>query len=172
MGLSASKRVKWTLASSTEFNSACDSAYDHCLSLTQHAVHGVFPYQLPTAATHLHRILTTTNPHPSIIRWVPSPPTRSQVDFALRVITRHDKNDDSGQEEGEIIGTAQFKEWALVLFVDAVVGNAGKAVLRRVPIGIAGISGIGAVTRSNRNVVGAAIGVYALGVATSVFLSL
>ena len=58
------------------------------------------------------------------------------------------------------------------LYADAVVSNAGKALLCRVPIGIAGIAGIGAVTRSGKDLVGTAIGVYALGVATSVFLSL
>lgn len=58
------------------------------------------------------------------------------------------------------------------LFAGAVVENAGKAVMFRVPIGIAGIAGIGAATRSGKDLVGAVIGVYSLGVATSIFLSL
>lgn len=60
----------------------------------------------------------------------------------------------------------------MVLYASAVVGNAGKALLGRVPIGVAGIAGIGAVTGSRKDLVGAAIGVYALGVATSIYLSL
>jgi len=52
------------------------------------------------------------------------------------------------------------------------VGNAGKAILGRLPLGVAGIVGVGAVVKGGKEVVGAAIGVYALGVVTSVYLSL
>lgn len=52
------------------------------------------------------------------------------------------------------------------------MGNARKTIASRIPLGIVGIGGIGAVTRSGQNLIGAAIGVYAIGVATSVFLSL
>ncbi|KAF8014095.1 hypothetical protein BT93_H0055 [Corymbia citriodora subsp. variegata] len=42
MGISSSKkRVESSLHSSPEFDSACDSAYAHCLSLTQHAFDSV-----------------------------------------------------------------------------------------------------------------------------------
>lgn len=168
---SASKRVSTTLIKSSEFNSACDSAYTNCLSLTQQAFPGVLPYQLLTAATELHQTLTSHHPHPLILRWVPSPPTHSQVDSAFRFVTRH-QNKSGNDEEPLVLRLPQFREWAVVLFADAVVGNAGKAVLKRVPIGALGIVGIGAAARSGKAVVGAAIGVYALGVATSIYLSL
>ncbi|KAJ6741278.1 hypothetical protein OIU79_001239 [Salix purpurea] len=132
MGISASKRVKTTLSNSQDFNSACDSTFTHCLSLTQHAFQGVLPYQLPTAATYLHTTLTTPAAAAPLI----------------------------------------LKEWALLLFTEAAVGNAGKAILGRLPLGVAGILGVGAVVKGGKEVVGAAIGVYALGVVTSVYLSL
>ncbi|XP_009341145.2 LOW QUALITY PROTEIN: uncharacterized protein LOC103933211 [Pyrus x bretschneideri] len=164
MGISASKRVKSSLSNSPAFDSACDSAFTHCLSLTEHAFDGVFPYQLPTASDHLHKTLHTLHPHPLILNWVPSPPTRSLVDSALKAVTRPD--------HAQTLGPAQFKRWAVELFAGAIVENAGKAVMFRVPIGIAGIAGIGAATRSGKDLVGAVIGVYSLGVATSIFLSL
>ncbi|XP_075662194.1 uncharacterized protein LOC142631767 [Castanea sativa] len=171
MGISASKRVGTSLSNSSEFGSACDSAYTHCLTMTQHAFPGVFPYQLATASDHIHRTLSTLRPHPLIIKWVPSPPTRSQVDSAFRAVTRSSSKAHE-HESNDVIGSTQFKKWAVELFANAVVVNAGKALMCRVPIGIAGIAGIGAVTRSGKDLVGTAIGVYALGVATSVFLSL
>lgn len=172
MGLSASKRVKNSLSNSTEFDSACDSTFSHCLSLTQHAFHGVFPYQLNSASDHLYRTLTTESdrPHPLILKWVSSPPTRSQVDSAFRVVTRR-TNKSSGSDD-QTLGPAQFKEWAVDLFTDAIVSSAGKALLCRVPIGVAGIAGVGVVTRSGKDLVGTAIGVYALGVATAIYLGL
>uniref|UniRef100_A0A6M2EMU9 Uncharacterized protein n=1 Tax=Populus davidiana TaxID=266767 RepID=A0A6M2EMU9_9ROSI len=173
MGISASKRVKTTLSNSQEFNLACDSTFTHCLSLTQHAFQGILPYQLPTATTYLHTTLTTTDAAaPLILKWVPSPPTRGQIDWALRMVTN--KKPGAAQEEkGEVIlGHAKFREWALVLFTEAAVGNAGKAILGRLPLGVAGIVGVGAVVKGGKEVVGAAIGIYALGVVTSVYLSL
>ncbi|KAL5574688.1 hypothetical protein UlMin_016387 [Ulmus minor] len=164
MGLSVSKRVKQSLSNSPEFDSACDSTFSHCLSLTQHAFPGVFPYQLSTASDHLYGNLSTGHPHPLVTKWVSSPPTRSQVDSALRVVTRDD--------EDPTLGPTQFKKWAVELFADAIVSNAGKAVLCRVPVGIAGIAGIGVATRSGKDLVGTAIGVYALGVASAIYLSL
>jgi hypothetical protein len=168
MGISGSKRVRNSLSGSPEFDSACDSAYSHCLSLTQHAFAGVFPYQLAAASDHLHRTLSTIRPHPLVLKWLPSPPTGAQVDSAFRAVTHRRPT----RDDPSVIGPAQFREWAVELFSHAVVFNASKAVLCRVPIGIAGIAGIGAVTRSGKNLVGTAIGVYALGVATSVYLSL
>ncbi|KAG2285033.1 hypothetical protein Bca52824_044637 [Brassica carinata] len=137
-------------------------AYEESLSLSQHAFAGVRPYQLLSAAAHIHRNLFS---FPLIIRWVPSPPSQSQVDSALRVIA-------SRVTAADILGPEEFKEWAIEVFTETVVGNARKAVASRIPLGIAGIAGIGAVTRSGQNLIGAAIGVYAVGVATSVFLSL
>ncbi|KAG2727688.1 hypothetical protein I3760_01G169700 [Carya illinoinensis] len=172
-GISPSKRVTALLSNSPEFDSACDSGYSHCISLTQHAFPGVFPYQLATASDHLHRTLSTLRPHPLIMKWVPSPPSRAQVDSALRAVThRWPNREDLTAQHESLIGPPQFKEWAIELFTDAVVSNAGKAVLCRVPIGIVGIAGIGAVTRSGKDLIGTAIGVYALGIATSVYLSL
>ncbi|XP_050208691.1 uncharacterized protein LOC126659415 [Mercurialis annua] len=174
MGISASKRVKTTLDNSAEFNSACDSAYTYCLSLTQHAFQGVLPYQLPTASDQIHTAISTSHNYPLLLKWVPSPPTRSQIDSALGiVVTRQQKNNKKFKEDEELIlGKEVFKEWAVVLYTEAVVGNAGKAILARVPIGAAGIVGMGALTRSGVSLVGAAVGVYALGVATSIYLGL
>ncbi|XP_021893065.1 uncharacterized protein LOC110811021 [Carica papaya] len=178
MGVSASKRVKNSLANSRSFDSACDSAYAHCLSLTQHAFEGVLPYQLLAASAHLHHTLFTLR-LPLVIKWVPFPPTRAQVDSALRAVTRkrHENDGKSSvscpEDEGALVlGPALFKEWALVVFAEAIVGNATKAVLTRVPIGIAGIAGIGAIARPGKDLIGAAIGIYALGVATSIYVSL
>ncbi|XP_004152139.2 uncharacterized protein LOC101220555 [Cucumis sativus] len=167
MGISASKRVRNSLTNSHEFDSACNSTFSHCLALTQHAYNGVFPYQLCTAADHLHHLLTVVQPHPLITNWLPSPPTRLQVDSALRAVNR----DDSDRED-EALGLILFNRWAIELFAEAVVKNVGKKVMVRVPVGIAGIAGIGAVTRSGKDVVGTVVAVYALGVATSVYLSL
>ncbi|KFK32376.1 hypothetical protein AALP_AA6G233300 [Arabis alpina] len=163
MGISGSKRVKTILSNSPEFNSACDSAYEESLSLAQHAFSGVRPYQLLSAADHIHRNLTSLK-FPLITKWVSSPPSQSQVDSALRVITAEDTE--------EVLGTEEFKKWSVEVFTESVVGNARRAIASRIPLGIVGIAGLGAVTRSGQNLVGAAIGVYAIGVATSVFLSL
>ncbi|XP_058102458.1 uncharacterized protein LOC131246389 [Magnolia sinica] len=163
MGLSASKRVSKTLENSPEFNAACDSAYDDCLNLTQHAFPGVKPYQLLPASTRLYIAVSTSVP--LISRWAPSPPTQSQVDRALESV-----NIDGG--ETLILTREQFKAFAVELFKDVIVSNARGAVLRRVPVGIVGIAGLGMATRSSRDVVGKAMGVYALGVAAAVYLSL
>ncbi|XP_065867380.1 uncharacterized protein [Euphorbia lathyris] len=170
MGISVSKRVKTSLTNSTEFTSACDSAYSHCISLTQHAFEGVLPYQLRTASDHIHATIFSNSKQPLIFNnWVPSPPTRLQIDSALRFVARQQKGDETKEL---ILGPAPFKEWAVVLYAETIVGNAGKAIMARVPIGAAGIVGIGAATRSGKDLVGAAIGIYALGVATSIYLSL
>ncbi|KAG7574772.1 hypothetical protein ISN44_As09g029280 [Arabidopsis suecica] len=167
MGISGSKRVTTILSNSPEFNSACDSAYEESLSLAQHVFAGVRPYQLVSAAAHIHRNLSSLG-FSLITRWVPSPPSQSQVDSALRVTVSRV----AAAEEEEILGPEEFKEWAVEVFVESIVGNARKTIASRIPLGIVGIAGIGAVTRSGQNLIGAAIGVYAIGVATSVFLSL
>lgn len=165
MGLSASTRVKNSLSQSQEFESAWESAFSYCLSQTQHAFRGVFPYQLYTASDYLYFLLSDTHPHPLILKWLSTPPTRSQVDSALRFITTDDHHD-------ALLGPHQFKAWAVHLYTDAVLSSAGKALLFRIPVGIAGIAGIGALTRSGNQFVGTAIGAYSLGVAVSIFLGL
>ena len=169
MGLSASKRVKNSLSNSPEFASACDSVFSHCLDLTQHAFPGVLPYQLNTASEHLHMLLSS---HALIQRWVHAPPDRSQVDSAFRLVTRRPSSKSGDREKDEILGPVLFKDWALELYTDAVLSGAGKALLLRVPVGVAGIAGIGAATRAGGQVVGTAIGAYSLGVAVSIFLAL
>ena len=106
--------------------------------------------------------------HSLILKWVPDPPSGAQVDSAFKKVTHNRPKDESS----DVIGLTRFKEWAVVLYVDAVVGNAGKAVLSQVPIGIAGIAGIGALTRSRRELIGTAAGAYAVGIATWIYLSL
>ncbi|KAK4387937.1 hypothetical protein Sango_2400300 [Sesamum angolense] len=166
MGLSASKRVQKTLHTSPEFDSACAAAYANCLSLTQHAVPGVKPYQLFSAAEHLHR--TLSHSLRLISRWVPHPPDRAQVDRALKtVLSRR-----AAPEEEITLGEAEFKEFAVEVFTYSVVSSAGREVLKRVPLGAAGIAGFGVVVKPGKEVVAAAIGAYALGVATSIFLGL
>ncbi|KAJ1424499.1 hypothetical protein SESBI_11693 [Sesbania bispinosa] len=166
MGLSASKRVKNSLQKSPQFDSACDTAFSHCLSMTQHAFQGVFPYQLKTASDHIHTLLSdTNNPHPLIHKWVPSPPDRTQVDSALRHVSPPPNQDNT-------LGLPLFKEWAHQLYTDAVLSSASKALMVRVPVGVAGIVGISAVTRPGPQLVGTFVGAYSLGVALSIFLGL
>ncbi|XP_052205464.1 uncharacterized protein LOC127810182 [Diospyros lotus] len=168
LSLSASRRVSRCFSDSPDFNSACDSEFEACLSLTQHAFQGVRPYQLHSAANRLHRSLHGT--HPLVSHWLPAPPTRSQTDRAyVAVVSRR-----SGKEpsDDESLGRAEFRAFAVEVFTEAVVANARKALLRRVPIGVAGIAGIGVVSRSGKDLVAAAIGIYALAVATNVYLSL
>ncbi|KAL0366620.1 UNVERIFIED_CONTAM: hypothetical protein Sradi_3552100 [Sesamum radiatum] len=103
-----------------------------------------------------------------ISRWVPRPPDRTQVDRALKtVLSRR-----VAPEEEITLGEAEFKEFAVEVFTYAVVSSAGREVLKRVPLGAAGIAGFGVVVKPGKEVVVAAIGAYALGVATSIFLSL
>ncbi|KAK7261655.1 hypothetical protein RIF29_27971 [Crotalaria pallida] len=161
ISLSASKRVEKSLTNSSQFNTACDSTFSHCLSLTQHSFHGVFPYQLKSASDHLHSLLLR---HPLIRKWVPSPPDHSHVDSAFRAVTRH--------TDGNLIGPGLFKEWAVRLYTDAVLSGASKAVILRVPVGAVGIAGVGVVSRAGGRVVGTAIGAYSLGVVVSIFLGL
>lgn len=163
MGCSASKRVNTTFQTSSEFNSACDTTFTHCLSLTQHTFEGVLPYQLKTASDQIHTLLTN---HPLIHNWVPSPPDRTQVDSALRRVLPPNHNRDS------VLRLPVFKEWARCLYTDAVLASAGKALIVRVPVGVAGIVGIGTVAKSGPVLLGGFVGAYSLGVALSIFLGL
>lgn len=160
MGLNVSKRVEKSLRSSPEFDAACVSVYDRCLADAQHAFPGVRPYQLASAASRLHATLFASLP--LLRRWVPSPPGQAQVDAALRRV----------DPEEEALGPAEFRAFAAELFKDAILAGAGATVLRRVPIGVAGIAGVGMVTHAGAEVVGRVMGVYAVGVVAAVFLSL
>nr|ACU16010.1 unknown [Glycine max] len=155
MGLSASKRVEKSLSNSGDFDSACDSAFSHCLALTQHAFEGVFPYQLKTASDYIHANTT----HPLIRNWLPAPPDRTQIDAALR---RLPPNSD------DTLPLPPFKNWAHHLYTDAVVSAAAKSLKVRVPVGIAGIVGVSALTRPPLRMVGTFIGAYSLAVALSI----
>ncbi|KAK7325090.1 hypothetical protein VNO77_29162 [Canavalia gladiata] len=161
MGLSASKRVENSLANSPQFDSVIDSAFAHCLSLTQHAFQGVFPYQLKTASDYIH----VNTSHTLIHRWVPTPPDRSQVDSAFRLVSSPSLSHDP-------LGLVLFKKWAHQLYTDAVLSGATKALMLRLPVGVVGILGIGAVTRPAPQLVGTVVGAYSLGVALSIFLGL
>ncbi|PIN13135.1 hypothetical protein CDL12_14248 [Handroanthus impetiginosus] len=166
MGLSASKRVQKSLSASPEFNSACDSTYAHCISVAQHAFAGVKPYQLFSAAEHLHQTLSQSVP--LVAKWVPRPPDRDQVDRALKtVLSRR-----SVRDEEITLDEVEFKDFAAELFADAVASGAGREVLKRMPLGVAGIAGFGVLVKPGKEIVVAAIGAYALGVATSIYLSL
>ncbi|KAG8368315.1 hypothetical protein BUALT_Bualt15G0032800 [Buddleja alternifolia] len=168
MGISASKRVQRALNSSHEFNSACNSVYAEFLSLAQHAFAGVKPYQLFSATVHLHR--TLSHSLPLISKWVPRCPDRVHVDRALKTVLS--RRSEAAPPEEITLGESEFKEFALEVFRDAVVSNAGREVLKKVPLGVAGIAGVGVVVKPGKEVVAAAIGAYALAVATSIYLSL
>ncbi|GAB4825580.1 hypothetical protein Ancab_008454 [Ancistrocladus abbreviatus] len=175
MGLSASKRVSRSFRDSSDFNSACDSVFEECLTLTQHAFPGIFAYQLSDASFRLHLSLSLSNP--LVKKWLPSPPSQAQVDRAYRLLshsgaTSSASGGDNRQVEARTLSSDKFKAFALELFTDAVLSNARKAVIVRVPIGVAGIAGVGMATRSRKDLIGTAIGVYALGVATSIYVSL
>ncbi|GFQ07429.1 hypothetical protein PHJA_002887000 [Phtheirospermum japonicum] len=55
----------------------------------------------------------------------------------------------------------EFEEFAAEVFAEAVDSGARMEVLKRVPLGAAGIAGFGAVFRPGKEVVVAAIGAYA-----------
>ncbi|KAG9444680.1 hypothetical protein H6P81_016020 [Aristolochia fimbriata] len=160
MGLSASIRVSSILETSPEFDAACNSVYDDCLNLAQHAFSGVRHYQLSDASLRLHLALTSSLPF--VKQWMPSPPSEAQVDRAIAAAAK----------DKDTLNSDEFKAFSLLLFRDVIVCNARNRVLRQIPVGIAGIAGLGAVTRSGRGMVGSVIGVYALGVTAAVYLSL
>ncbi|CAA0818393.1 Unknown protein [Striga hermonthica] len=141
-----------------------------CLSFSQHAFAGVKPYQLLPAAERLHRTLSESHSLRLVSRWVPRPPDRAEVDRALRAVLS--RRASRGEEEDITLDEAVFGEFAAEVFADAVVSGARAEALKGLPIGVAGIAGFGAVVRPGKGVLAAAIGAYALGVATSIYLSL
>ncbi|MQM13749.1 hypothetical protein Taro_046675 [Colocasia esculenta] len=164
MGTNASKRVEGALASSLEFEAACDAVYHDCLSLAQHAFPGVRPYQLSDAAARLHALLSGSLP--LVRRWVPSPPGQAEVDSALRRALGGER------PAGGCLGRREFGAFALELFREAVLSGAGRALVQWMPAGMAGIAGCGLAVRAEGVFVGRVMGVYAVGVAALVYLSL
>ncbi|KAG6408404.1 hypothetical protein SASPL_131424 [Salvia splendens] len=63
-------------------------------------------------------------------------------------------------------------EFAVELFADAVVSSAAMEVLKRVPVGVAGIAGFEVVVKPGNDIVVAALGAYALGLVTLIYLGL
>ncbi|EPS63090.1 hypothetical protein M569_11699, partial [Genlisea aurea] len=167
MGLSASKRVEKHLQASPEFSSACADVYADCLHLSQHAFSGIKPYQLFSAAERLHRALTPAVP--LLSRWMPHSPDRAKVDRAFRTVLS--RRQGRGFEIA-LLSESEFQEFATELFVDGIVSGAGGEIMKKVPLGAAGIAAIGAIVRPGKNIVGAAIGAYAVGVVTWVYLDL
>ncbi|XP_021774680.1 uncharacterized protein LOC110738595 [Chenopodium quinoa] len=162
MGISPSKKVSHHFRSSPEFTSSCNTIFSDLQTLTHHTSPGkIFAYQLPDATLRLHNSLSS----PLIATWCPSPPSRAQIDGAYRSIRR------SSPPE-ETLDSDEFREFAVVVFTDAVVTNASKAAARKVCVGVAGIAGVGMVGRVGGGLVGSVIGVYALGVATTAYLGL
>ncbi|KAL1557228.1 hypothetical protein AAHA92_12737 [Salvia divinorum] len=166
MGLSASKRVQNTLQKSADFNSACGAVYADCLSLSQHAFAGVRAYQLYSASERLQGELSGSVP--VISKWLPCPPDRTQVDRALKIVLSRRP----AQEEEITLDQAEFKEFAVELFADAVVSSAVMEVLKKLPLGVAGIAGFGVVVKPGNDIVVAALGAYALGLVTLIYLGL
>ncbi|XP_076938309.1 uncharacterized protein LOC143606422 [Bidens hawaiensis] len=163
MGLSPSKQVAGNLESSAEFAAACTTVYNQSLSLT---FPGIPRYQIASAADRLYQTLADLH-LPLIDKWVTSPPTRSQIDKSLRRTVPEGAGDDGIVTLGE----SEFKEFAVDLYTGVIVSNAEKAVLVKVMSGVGVIGGVGVVVRSGVTVVGTVVGVYAVGVATVVYLS-
>ncbi|KAF3337877.1 hypothetical protein FCM35_KLT18464 [Carex littledalei] len=158
MGLSPSKRVHTTLAASPEFSTACDSTFSDLLSPSFDHLR---PYQLYHASSLLHSSLLLSTP--LIPRFAPSCPSQYQVDSTYRRV----RSTDGGLTREE------FRKFALELFGGAIVKGMGAAVVRRVPLGAAAITGVGMAARVPAGLVGRVVGVYALGVvATTVYLGL
>lgn len=164
MGISASSqaRVSETLRKSSDFNAVINSVYQNSVSQAQHAFPGIKPYQLLSASDQIHASLTLIN-YPLVLKWVPSPPTRSQVDRAFKSITS-DK-----PQQHITLGEIEFRHFAVELYGNAAVSSAEKAVMVRVPVGIAGIVGVGVVMGRGKALVKAAVGIYALGAAVAFY---
>ncbi|KAL4193670.1 hypothetical protein AMTRI_Chr06g200690 [Amborella trichopoda] len=166
MGIWASKHVEETLTHSHEFHMACNSIYKDSVSLCQHLFPGILPYQLSDASNRLHQKLKSSL---SLIqKWVPLPPSQVQINRALKKIEIEKGNGC----ETLTLTLDEFKALEVELFRDAVVFNAGKMVLQRVPIGIGIIWGLGIGTGVKGGLMRKAMAVYSVGVAGSVYLSL
>ncbi|GAA0168419.1 hypothetical protein LIER_23140 [Lithospermum erythrorhizon] len=76
------------------------------------------------------------------------------------------------KEEGECLDREEFRVFALEVFSNVVVLKVRSEVLKMVPIGVVGIGGVGVVAKANGAVLGAVIGSYVIGVATTVYLGL
>ncbi|XP_073134701.1 uncharacterized protein [Henckelia pumila] len=162
MGLSASKRVRAHLEASPQFSSACNSAYAHCLSLTQHAFAGIKPYQLCSAVDQLHRLLS--NSLPIISKWAARPPDRDRVDRAFRSLIRTRESGSMAAREDTVLDESEFEELALELFAECVASNMEMVALKRFAVGAVGIGGVGAALKPGSGVLVAAIAAYALGI--------
>ncbi|PHU20788.1 hypothetical protein BC332_11939 [Capsicum chinense] len=58
----------------------------------------------------------------------------------------HEHLPSTREKEGEIVlGENEFKEFAVEVCADAVVECAGKKMLKRIPVGVLGIAGVGVV---------------------------
>ncbi|KAL9240671.1 hypothetical protein vseg_014862 [Gypsophila vaccaria] len=164
MGASPSKRVKQTLENSAAFTTAVTTTFTDTPHPSSTAT--LLPYQLHPAVLHLHQSLSLSATCPLINKWAPSPPPRHLVDSAYRHLRlRHRREDDT-------IDAGEFRELAVEVFATAVVEGAKAAVVRSVPVGVVGIAGVAVVGKVGREVVAAAVGAYALGVVTCVYLSL
>lgn len=173
MGLalsSSSKRVTGKLQESAEFISSIQTVYNQTLSPSQQTFQGIPRYQIQSASDNLYNTLLQQHDIiPLIKKYVTAPPTRSQVQKSLRKVVQNADDDD---DQIVTVGENQFKEFAFDLYAGVIVSNAEKDIMVKVPMGVAGIVGLGVASRLGVQVVGTAAGVYAVGVATSVYLSL
>lgn len=71
-----------------------------------------------------------------------------------------------------MLGIAEFREFAVSVFTDAVVYRARAEVLKKILFGFAGIAGVGMMFGPSKAVIEMAIGVYTLGVASAAYFSL
>ncbi|GAB2234165.1 hypothetical protein Droror1_Dr00003403 [Drosera rotundifolia] len=155
MGPSPSTLATHTLRHSPHFTTTCDSVFTSLQTLTQHAFPFIFPYQLHDAVALLHRRLSASTP--LIKHHVPSPPSQEDVHRAYRAVNG-----------SETMGLEEFRDFAEVVFVEAVVRGARRKVAVRGAVGVMGIVGIGAAARVGRGVVGVVAGVYAAAVVGAV----
>ncbi|GJR87557.1 hypothetical protein Tco_0270092 [Tanacetum coccineum] len=168
LSLSSTKRVTGKLRDSQEFKSSIETVYNETLSLSQQTFQGIPRYQIQSASDNLYNtllLLQQPNIPPLITKYVTAPPTRSQVQNSLRKVVQND-------DEIVTLGEDQFKDFAFDLYAGVIVSNAQKDVMLKLPMGVAGIVGVGLASRLGLQVVGTVVGVYAVGVTTSVYLSL
>ncbi|KAJ3675389.1 hypothetical protein LUZ60_004431 [Juncus effusus] len=158
MGLNPSKRVHSTLSASDQFTAGCTSAFSSLAGQSSL----LRPYQLLHASTLLHSSLLTL---PLISRFAASPPSQFSVDTTYRKFIKQNNQSDGLDLDG-------FRGFGLELFTDAVMKGMGAEIAKKVPIGAVVVAGVGAAARVPAGVVGKVVGVYAAGVAATVFLGL